>query len=72
MLFFKKKKIEVYAPVSGEVIKIENVKDPVFSNKMLGDGLAIIPSEKKTSNIYCSYFGNLNNNYGCRSCLWNY
>lgn len=47
MFFLKKKKIEIYAPVSGKVIKLEDVKDPVFSAKMLGDGLAIIPKEGK-------------------------
>lgn len=47
MLFFRKKRIEIFAPVSGEVISIEDVKDPVFSNKMLGDGLAIIPKDTK-------------------------
>lgn len=47
MLFLKKKKIEIYAPVAGEVIKIEDVKDPVFSTKMLGDGFAIIPKSTK-------------------------
>jgi len=47
MLFLKKKRIEVYAPISGEVISIEKVEDPVFSNKMLGDGFAIIPKKGK-------------------------
>lgn len=51
--FFKKKKDE--APVSnnvlkaflsGKVIPIEEVNDPVFSSKMLGDGLAIEPASE--------------------------
>ncbi len=42
--FFKKKPIVVVAPVSGEVIKLEDVKDDVFSQKLAGDGVAIIPS----------------------------
>lgn len=29
----------------GEVIKIEDVEDPVFAGKMVGDGFAQIPSE---------------------------
>lgn len=48
MFFLKKKRIEVYAPISGEVINIEKVEDPVFSNKMLGDGFAIIPKKGAT------------------------
>jgi sugar PTS system EIIA component len=43
--FFKKPKLEIFAPVNGEIIPIEHVPDPVFSEKMMGDGIAIIPSE---------------------------
>jgi PTS system glucose-specific IIA component len=41
---FKSKKIEIFSPFSGEVIDIENVPDEVFSKKLVGDGVAIIPS----------------------------
>ncbi|AKU79349.1 PTS sugar transporter subunit IIA [Spiroplasma turonicum] len=43
-LFTKNKSLEVFSPVDGEVISISDVEDEVFSEKMLGDGLAIIPS----------------------------
>lgn len=44
--FFKKNKIiEIGTPVSGEIISIEDVPDAVFSEKMIGDGVAIEPSE---------------------------
>jgi len=45
--FFCKKKqtLKIYAPVSGKIIKIEEVEDPVFSQKILGDGFAILPKE---------------------------
>jgi len=36
-------KIPVFSPFSGMVIPIEEVPDPVFSAKMLGDGLAVKP-----------------------------
>ena len=36
----------IYSPVKGEQISLERVSDPVFSQKMMGDGTAIIPSEK--------------------------
>ena len=36
--------IQVLAPVSGQVLPLENVPDPVFAEKMLGDGLAIDPT----------------------------
>lgn len=32
--------VELYSPVIGESMKLENVSDPVFAEKMLGDGLA--------------------------------
>ena len=41
---FKKKIIDVVAPVSGKVVEIESVPDEVFANKLAGDGVAIIPN----------------------------
>lgn len=45
---FKKKEevtdITLVAPINGEVIALEDVPDPVFSEKMMGDGLAIRPT----------------------------
>ena len=38
-------KINVVAPFSGRVVPLEDVPDPVFSERMLGDGLAIDPAE---------------------------
>lgn len=46
--FFKKKeapKCEFIAPQTGTVVKLEEVPDPVFAEKMLGDGVATIPTE---------------------------
>lgn len=41
----EKKAEEITSPVSGEIISIEEVKDPTFSQKILGDGFAVIPSD---------------------------
>jgi glucose-specific phosphotransferase system IIA component len=41
---FKKKSIEIKAPVNGKVVEIQSVPDEVFANKLAGDGVAIIPS----------------------------
>lgn len=41
------KKIELYAPISGELIDISKVEDITFSQKMLGDGVAINPVNGK-------------------------
>lgn len=45
-LFSKKietRAVEIYSPLDGEAIPLEEVPDPVFAQKMMGDGLAIIP-----------------------------
>lgn len=39
--------VKLYNPIEGEIISIENVPDPVFSERMLGDGFAIIPTGNK-------------------------
>ena len=38
---------KVFSPVAGEVITLESVNDPTFAEKMLGDGVAIIPNDGK-------------------------
>lgn len=42
-MLFKKKKKELQTFVEGEVIVLEMVNDPVFSQKMMGEGFAIKP-----------------------------
>lgn len=45
---FKKKAVkEIYSPVDGEIIKLEQVSDPVFSSKSMGDGFAVIPESNQ-------------------------
>lgn len=51
---FKKKPLQIVAPVTGAVIPIQEVPDPVFSQKMMGEGIAVIPSE---GNIYAPVNG---------------
>lgn len=41
----KKKATEVMSPVAGNIRKIEDVPDPVFAQKVLGDGFAVEPSD---------------------------
>lgn len=41
MFFRKKKDKQLLAVASGTIIEIGKVKDPVFSEKMMGDGFAI-------------------------------
>jgi PTS system glucose-specific IIA component len=39
--------IEIIAPLSGEIVNIEDVPDVVFAEKIVGDGIAIKPSGDK-------------------------
>lgn len=46
-LFAKEKKtidVEIYSPITGELVSIEDVPDVVFSEKIVGDGIAIRPT----------------------------
>lgn len=45
-LFRKKEAVEsLIAPITGNIIAMEDVPDEMFSKKMLGDGIAIEPTE---------------------------
>ena len=41
--FLKRKVREIYAPADGQVVALESVDDEVFSKKLVGDGVALIP-----------------------------
>lgn len=41
------KKFPVAAPLSGEIIGLDKVNDSVFKEKILGDGIAIVPNDGK-------------------------
>jgi len=41
--FLKRKIRDVYAPVDGQIVTLESVNDEVFSQKMVGDGVAVMP-----------------------------
>lgn len=41
------KSLQLLSPITGKTIPLTEVPDPVFSTKMMGDGIAIIPSEGK-------------------------
>lgn len=45
---FKRKKdkgLEILAPLNGKIVPLEEVPDPVFSQKMMGEGIAIVPTD---------------------------
>ncbi len=39
--------ISIIAPLTGEIVPLDQVPDPVFSEKALGDGIAILPEDGK-------------------------
>jgi len=49
-------KEKLFAPVSGQLMQITAVDDPVFSQKMMGDGYAVKPSSDK---IYAPIAGTI-------------
>lgn len=47
-MFFKaKKKLQIAATQNGESVELDLVPDPVFSERLLGDGVAIIPADNE-------------------------
>lgn len=44
MGLFSKKAVQLFAPASGQFKHISEVSDPVFAEKMMGDGYAVVPS----------------------------
>lgn len=41
--FLKRKIREINAPADGQIVALESVEDEVFSQKLVGDGVALIP-----------------------------
>lgn len=44
-LFFRKTKVTLLAPLTGELVSLDQVPDKAFAQKMLGDGVAVRPEE---------------------------
>ncbi|MCI9355757.1 MAG: PTS transporter subunit EIIC [Firmicutes bacterium] len=49
--------VTIYSPLNGEVKELKKVNDPTFAVGMLGQGIAIIPSEGK---LYAPFDGKVN------------
>ena len=37
--------IRIFSPLTGTAVPLEEVPDPVFSQKIIGDGVAILPRD---------------------------
>lgn len=40
-----RKQLDIYSPLNGRAVPLESVPDPVFSEKVLGDGCAVMPAD---------------------------
>ena len=38
------KNVLILSPLTGRAVPLEEVPDPVFSQKIIGDGMAVIPT----------------------------
>ena len=54
--FFKPKPVDFVAPFGGKIIPLEDVNDPVFAQKTIGDGYAVAFKE---GNVYCPVDGEI-------------
>lgn len=45
MLHLFQKKVTIVSPVSGSIVGLDRVNDPVFSKKIVGDGCAVLPED---------------------------
>lgn len=46
-----KKKIDLHPVFAGEVVSFDEVPDPVFQDRMLGEGYAVVPGEVDTLDV---------------------
>lgn len=57
---------EVFSPLSGNAIAMEDVPDETFAAKVLGDGMAVVPSEGK---VYAPFDGTVDMVYDTKHAL---
>ncbi|MCW5953785.1 MAG: PTS glucose transporter subunit IIA [Propionibacteriaceae bacterium] len=59
-LGFGRKRVGLVAPFVGQVVSMQEVPDPVFSQRLLGDGYAVIPpAELPTATVAAPVSGTL-------------
>ncbi|AYW46204.1 PTS glucose transporter subunit IIA [Tetragenococcus koreensis] len=56
--FLKKKKTVLHSPADGQLVPLSKVEDPVFSQGMMGPGIAVLPS---SDDIYSPVEGTVTN-----------
>ncbi len=58
---------ELFTVATGEVIALTDVNDPVFSQKMMGDGFAVIPA---TGEVTAPLSGKIVQYFPNQACNW--
>lgn len=46
-MFKREQSLYIYAPMNGSIFSLDDVPDPVFNKKMMGEGIAIQPTDGK-------------------------
>lgn len=46
-IFKKKNDINLFSPVNGSLVELKDINDPVFSQKMMGDGFGVKPNSNE-------------------------
>lgn len=52
-LLSKNKKMNICSPVTGKTISLDNVNDPIFSQRLMGDGIAFTFDDSDTLSAPC-------------------
>lgn len=68
-MFLRAKGTIVVAPLTGKLINLSDVEDPIFSGHVVGDGVAIIPTDGKVIapiSGQVSFIGEFKYSYGIR------
>ncbi len=65
-LLKKNKPIEIVSPITGKIVPLEQIKDEGFSDKRLGDGVAIEPTDGK---VIAPFDGEITSTYKANHCI---
>ncbi|MDO1605658.1 PTS glucose transporter subunit IIA [Lactobacillus sp. YT155] len=57
-IFKKKNDVNLFSPVNGSLVELKDINDPVFSQKMMGDGFGVKPNSNE---IYAPIKGKIIN-----------
>lgn len=65
-LFKRNKAIEIASPITGKIVPLDQIDDEGFSDKRLGDGVAIEPTDGK---VIAPFDGEITSTYKANHCI---